>query len=213
MRNVVWSPTLYWLLGFIVARDEGETAGRKVLDCGAGGARPPLALFARYGFEPYGIDISEERLAAARAFCEDEGVTADLRCADMRDIPFPDEDFDVVYEHSSMCHMVKRDIGRTVGEMRRVLKGGGYCSVGFILEDTRPPMGVEREAGSGEFWRTDEGEEIVHSVFAAEETAAYLAGLDVVRTARWTTVNNEAEREPVRSSRLVYVLRKPRPEL
>jgi len=209
MRNVVWSPTLYWLLGFVVTREGGEAVGRKVLDCGAGGARPPLALFARYGLEPYGIDISEERLAAAGTFCEQEGAAADLRCADMRDIPFPNETFDLVYEHSSMCHMVKRDIGRTVAEMRRVLKVGGYCSIGFILDDTRPPMGVEREAGSGEFWRTDDGEEIVHSVFAAEETAAYRAGLEVVRTARWTTVDEEAEGGPVRSSWLVYILKKP----
>ncbi|MGD8719314.1 MAG: class I SAM-dependent methyltransferase [Candidatus Zixiibacteriota bacterium] len=211
MDKIIWPPLIYWLLGHVVARYDGETSGRRVLDCGAGGDRPPLAAFAQYGFEAHGIDVSEERLARARAFCEREGVAADLRCADMRDLPFADGTFDFVYEHSSMCHLVKRDISRTVVEMRRVLKAGGYCSVQFMLDDTRPMVGVEREAGSGEFWMEEGGGEIVHSVFAAEETEAYLAGLEVLRTARWTTVNAEAEGEPVRSSRLVYVARKPAP--
>ena len=238
MRKVIWPPVMYSILGFITSRDEGEASGRKVLDCGAGGDRPPLVLFAPYGFDLYGVDISEERLARARAFCREEGVAADLRHADMRDLPFPDETFDFVYENSSMCHMVKEEIARTVGEMRRVLKGGGYCSLGFILEDTWPPMG--RERGSGEYWRTEDGEEIVHSVFSARETEAFLAGWDVVKTTRWATTetekvnevtweewvrdwdrgdspeavkrdNYERRAELARYSLLAYILRKPLP--
>jgi SAM-dependent methyltransferase len=182
---------MYSILGFFTTRGGEETSGRKILDCGAGGDRPPLALFAPYGFDLLGIDISEDRLGRARAFCEEESIAADLLLSDMRDLPFPDETFDFVYEYSSMCHMKKSGIAQTVGEMRRVLKAGGYCSLGFILDDTWPPLGRERERGSGEYWRTDEDEEIIHSAFSAPEAEAYLAGLDVVQKTYWTTVDAE----------------------
>ncbi|MGC1120504.1 MAG: hypothetical protein WBA22_05365 [Candidatus Methanofastidiosia archaeon] len=36
---------------------------KEVLDCGAGGERPPLALFYEYGYKTLGIDTSDEQIA------------------------------------------------------------------------------------------------------------------------------------------------------
>jgi len=46
----------------------------KVLDCGTGGAVPPLALFRQHGFEAWGIDASTEQLDRAGQFCEQRDV-------------------------------------------------------------------------------------------------------------------------------------------
>src|SRR5512142_1158120 len=79
----------------------------KILDCGAGGAFPPLAVFRQRGFETWGIDISETELEKARAFCRQTGIDLNLKQGDMRCIPFEGHSFDYVFEHFSMCHLNK----------------------------------------------------------------------------------------------------------
>ena len=61
---------IYGFLSTINAKvplERGQPRG-KILDCGAGGSVPPLALFAQHGFEAWGIDISEDHLDKARRF-------------------------------------------------------------------------------------------------------------------------------------------------
>jgi SAM-dependent methyltransferase len=187
MKTYVWPPPLYSFLDYITNRVEDPPSGKKILDCGAGGKRPPLALFKNHGFETYGIDISEEQVKKAWEYCNEYGVELDIRKGDMRDIPFNDETFDFIYEYCSMPHMTKKDTAVTVNEMTRVLKKGGYCFLGFILNDTWPLLGQERTKGSGEFRGGDEGEEVIHSVFTEEETGDYLTGWETRKKDIWTT--------------------------
>ena len=80
---------IYGFLGYINAKvplEKGQPRG-KILDCGAGGPVPPLALFAQHGFEACGIDISEEHLEKANRFCEESGLDIHLQSGDMRKIP------------------------------------------------------------------------------------------------------------------------------
>ena len=186
MKNLVWPPPLYSFLGYITTVVDDPSLGRKVLDCGAGGKQPPLVLFAQHGFETYGIDISEEQIKRAQAFCKEQGIELDIRKADMRNIPFDDEFFDFVYEFFSMSHMIKIEIAQTIHEMIRVLKKGGYCFLGFILYDTWPLAGRERKKGSGEFRGEEEGEKVVHSIFTEGETVRYLTGLEIIQREKWT---------------------------
>jgi ubiquinone/menaquinone biosynthesis C-methylase UbiE len=163
---------VYGFLSTINARQpEGETLqDRRILDCGAGGAVPPLALFWRHGFEAWGIDTSPEQLDRARQFCEEQGIELHLRTGDMRAIPFEDESFDYVYEHYSMCHLSKRDTGKAVGEMYRVLKPGGLCFFGVISADSWPKSFFGQERQPGEYWGEEGGHELtLHSMFSDEE--------------------------------------------
>ena len=132
MENVILRTNaipVYGFLSFINARHpQGETSQRsKILDCGAGGPVPPLALFHQHGFEAWGIDASDEQLDQARQFCEQQGLELHLRTGDMRRIPFEDGTFDYVYEHYSVCHLSKQDTVLAVSEMYRVLKRPGLC--------------------------------------------------------------------------------------
>jgi ubiquinone/menaquinone biosynthesis C-methylase UbiE len=70
-----------------------------------------------------GIDISPAMLTIAASRATELGRDADLREADAAALPFPDASFDTVVCTFSLCAIP--DNHRAVGEMRRVLRGGG----------------------------------------------------------------------------------------
>jgi ubiquinone/menaquinone biosynthesis C-methylase UbiE len=189
---------------------QGETVQRgKILDCGAGGPVPPLALFHQHGFEAWGIDASDEQLDKARQFCAAQHIEVHLRTGDMRQIPFEDESFDYVYEHYSMCHLSKRDTARAVGEMYRVLKPQGLCFLGVISADSWPRSLFGQEQEPGEFWGDEGGQKTLHSVFTDQEAndlvsaweivskdkaVRYMRGLaDELSLEAWMELNEETE--------------------
>ena len=108
---------------------------RNVLDCGAGGKYPPLALFHDRGYEAFGLEISEPQLAKAQAFCRENKVNLNFLRADMRRIPFDDESFSFVFAYESIFFLREEDIEATVKEIKRVLKPDGLCFVTFKSAD------------------------------------------------------------------------------
>jgi SAM-dependent methyltransferase len=173
---------VYGFLSFINAEHPQGALWRhgKILDCGAGGPVPPLALFAQHGFEAWGIDVSDEQLDKARQFCEQHGIGVQLRTADMQRIPFEDETFDYVYEHYSLCHLSKQETARAVGEMYRVLKRKGLCFLGLISADSWPRSAFGQEKTPGEYWGEEGGERRLHSLFRDEEIDDLLSDWEVV---------------------------------
>lgn len=193
---------IYAFLSFIAAKQsQGELGDQiKILDCGAGGAVPPLALFSENGFEAYGIDTSDQQLERARQYCDKKGLQIDFRKADMRQIPFSDESFDCVYEHYAMCHLSKQETATAIGEMHRVTKNKGLCFLGVISMDSWPKSlyGEEREAG--EYWAgedrhcmfTDrEADELVNDweVLSKEKRVIYLrAAAEQISEESWMEI-------------------------
>jgi SAM-dependent methyltransferase len=175
---------VYRFLSMISAHlDAGETlTGKTILECGAGGRRPPLALFAQHGLTAFGVDIDREQVERARRFCEENGIRADFREADMRELPFADASFDYVYEHFSICHLSPQDAAQAVAEMRRVLKPGGLAFVGFLSRDTWPlsSYGVERDPGVYSM-TLEGGEELRHTMLADSQADALVADWGIVR--------------------------------
>jgi len=160
--------------------DEGETLQRKkILDCGAGGPIPPLALFAEQGMDAVGIDICEEQLAKASAFAQQMNLSIRLRSGDMRQIPYEDATFDYVYEHYSMCHLSKADTAAAIEEMRRVLQPGGIAFLGVISQDCWPLLSFGEERASGERCVIEEGEERCHTLFTDAESDDLVSSWDV----------------------------------
>jgi ubiquinone/menaquinone biosynthesis C-methylase UbiE len=176
---------VYTFLSFILSQQPEGLPGKSVLDCGAGGAVPPLAIFAEQGFEAWGIDISEEQLQRASAFCEARDIILHLQKGDMRHIPFEDGAFDYVYEQYAMCHLTKQGTKCAVQEMRRVLKAGGFCFLGLISKDTWPPLGCETEPG--EFWSDHGDGPVLHSAYTDAEADQILAGWVIIQKEKRTT--------------------------
>ena len=99
--------------------------GVRVLEvgCGRGIALPPLtrklapsALTA--------IDIDAELVEEAVQHAERRGVTANIRQADVRRLPFPGGSFDIVIDFGTCYHI--DGANRALAEIERVLVPGGF---------------------------------------------------------------------------------------
>lgn len=156
-----------------------------ILDCGAGGDVPPLGLFYENGFVCHGIDISQDQIDLALLFSKKHKMSFDIRRGNMKSLSYADNHFDVVYEYHSMGHLRKPDIEVTLREMYRVLKPGGLCFVGFMLEDTFPIIG--KNIGNNEYSLIEAGDSVIHSVYDKSEALEilrpwYLLKAEVLRT-------------------------------
>lgn len=122
--------SLYPLLLARLARIPFRTA----LDLGCGtGEMLRLLLQADPGRELYGLDLSEEMLAEARAKLQGRAA---LKVGDSERLPYPDGMFDVVYCNDSFHHYPAPE--KVLGEVFRVLRPGGT----FLLGDCwQPPVG------------------------------------------------------------------------
>jgi ubiquinone/menaquinone biosynthesis C-methylase UbiE len=185
MKNVVLRTNAIPVYGFLCVITAKQSQAEallqgKILDCGAGGPVPPLALFHQHGFEGWGIDTSEKQLDKARQFCEVQDIELHLRKGDMRRIPFEEETFDYVYEHYSLCHLSKQDTALAVREMHRVLKRQGLCFLGIISADSWPKSLFGQEKQPGEYWREEGGELTLHSVFSDEEGDELVSAWEIV---------------------------------
>ena len=187
---------IYAFLSYITASQlRGELGERiKVLDCGAGGEIPPLALFAEHGIEAYGIDLSNDQLEKAKKYCTEKGIEIDLRAGDMRRIPFGDEEFDCVYEHYSMCHLSKVETANTIREMYRVTKKNGLCYLGVISLDSWPKKLYGEEKKPGEYWTEEFGKLTRHSMFSDDEADQLVTDWEILSKEKHVTyLRNAAE--------------------
>lgn len=97
---------------------------RRVLDVGCGGGQSILHLKAQYPhLELSGIDLSEPQIERARVRARRQGCAAQFEVADAQALPFPDQQFDVVYSFGSVKHWP--DPQRGIAECWRVLRDGG----------------------------------------------------------------------------------------
>ncbi len=135
-----------------------------ILDCGAGGPQPPLAMFSEHGYTTHGVDISQKELEKARQYCRDHSIELNIQKGDMRELQFAEESMSFVYSYSSICHMSKEDAGTAMREMTRVLKRSGLCYVTFcVADDNNPEEGEAR--GPGEYPSEYEGKKGIHTLY------------------------------------------------
>lgn len=127
----MWATPLYEFL----RQCDASPLTKKILDCGAGGADPPLSLFYRHGYETFGIEIAEESLEEAHGFCVVKKMPLNIIRGDMRRIPFPSEEFSFVYSYNAIDFMTKPDIVVSMKEIERVLRPDGLCYVNFLSVD------------------------------------------------------------------------------
>lgn len=100
----------------------------KVLDIASGTGEPGLTIAKQLtGGEVIGSDLSEDMLKVAARKAEADGVkNFKTLVADACDLPLEDGAFDVVT--CRMGLMFVPDVDRAIGEMKRVLRVGGYMT-------------------------------------------------------------------------------------
>lgn len=152
---------------------------KEVLDCGAGGNIPPLAIFSEQGYKTYGIDISLEQINRAKKFEEKNNLNLGIKQGDMRSLPFEDESISFIYSYNSIFHMKKEKIRMVIKEIHRVLPLGGLAFINFAsTNDWRSTIG--ECVGPGEYLQEENGQKILHSYFEENEAEKYFEGFKVI---------------------------------
>ncbi|HYC35496.1 MAG TPA: class I SAM-dependent methyltransferase [Usitatibacter sp.] len=167
-QQATWASGDYAVIGTtlqIVGENLAEAvdlrAGERVLDVAAGNGNATLAAARRFA-QVTSTDYVPALLDRGRARAAAEGLRVDFREADVENLPFADESFEVVL--STFGAMFAPDHARTAAEMARVLRGGGRLGLaswtpqGFIGRlfqvigaHVRPPAGLRSPA----LWGTE----------------------------------------------------------
>ena len=128
--NVAWRNGMQELLEVpLLVRLLDLPVGRRILEvgCGRGIALPALSQLSRPAHLT-GLDIDRGLLDEAAQRLNTRQVQADLVHSDMREMPFPDESFDIVVDFGTCYHIAHPD--RALNEIARVLSFGGV----FVCE-------------------------------------------------------------------------------
>jgi len=98
----------------------------KILEIGCGNCRN-LLIFAKKGFECYGIDFSNEMIKYAEEFCRSNNINVNLKIANAEKLPFKDNYFDYALFIAVLHHVENRD--KALSELKRVLKKDGTALI------------------------------------------------------------------------------------
>jgi SAM-dependent methyltransferase len=198
MLEVCWATPLYEFLKYC----EETELPKDILDCGAGGEHPPLALFHRFGYTAAGIDLDPEVVKKAAAFCERTGTELGISEGDMREIPFPSESFSFVYSYNAISFMTKPDIAIAMSEIERVLRPAGLCYVNFDSVDD-----PDRREFTDSFFVREVLRSHRFSHFEDDEADVYFGGFTILRKEK-RLIEKLYEGEKIKQAYIDYIARK-----
>jgi ubiquinone/menaquinone biosynthesis C-methylase UbiE len=116
MQEILEVPALVRLL------DLPSRARILEVGCGRGIALPPLARLCQPS-RLTGLELDPKLLAEAREHLTAHGVRAELVCGDVRNMPFPDQSFDVIIDFGTCYHISRPALA--LREITRVLADYG----------------------------------------------------------------------------------------
>ncbi|WP_421909191.1 class I SAM-dependent methyltransferase [Methanolacinia petrolearia] len=102
--------------------------------CGAG---RHTALVSRMGHNAFGSDISENGIAHTRQRIEENGLTANLKVADMTENPFPGLGFHGAFSWNALHHNTIENIEKAVDNIYESLYDGGMFMSSLIFYKRR----------------------------------------------------------------------------
>ena len=111
----------------------------KVFDLGCGVGRHAV-YFASLGYEVVASDISDEAVKSTKEWLEKENLKGFVFQGKMTDIDQPDHIFDLVLAYNVIYHGYKADMIKTISEIYRILKPGGYFYGTILTKDPDQPF-------------------------------------------------------------------------
>jgi len=155
---------------------------RRILDLGCGDGRH-LVNFGKLGYEMYGLDYAPTAISLAGEWLAKEGLSAKLVCTDMSTIPWSEGFFDAVICVAVINHHLLEGIRRTISEIYRVLRPGGWL---FLTVGTSRPANPTADGNWVEVELNTyvrlEGHEkgVPHHFFNMEELLKEFSQFDIV---------------------------------
>jgi len=108
-------------------------ASGKILDVGCGTGLCAIQIAKNDRYDVAGIDNSAEMIKMCQKNAKKEGVTVDFRVATASQLPFEDDEFDMIVSNGSLHHWEKPV--DAFNEMYRVLKPGGSVFINDLCKD------------------------------------------------------------------------------
>ncbi|MGW1293775.1 class I SAM-dependent methyltransferase [Streptomyces sp. NPDC002533] len=142
--------------------------GSRVLDVGSGTGRPTAAALAEAGHRVLGVDVSPVMTALAAR----QVPGAEFRCADIRDLPLAEGEFDAVCVYFSLLQLERGEQVELLERLVRSLRPGGLLAAATVPVDV---AGVDA---------VFMGQPVRVSSFGAEEFTALIGRSGV--TVEWT---------------------------
>ncbi|MFE6985150.1 class I SAM-dependent methyltransferase [Streptomyces griseus] len=105
--------------------------GSRVLDVGSGTGRPTARTLADAGHRVLGVDVSPVMTALAAR----QVPGAEFRCADIRDLPLAEGEFDAVCVYFSLLQLSRGEQGELLERLVRALRPGGLLAVATVPVD------------------------------------------------------------------------------
>lgn len=103
----------------------------KILDLGCGTGRH-LIFFAKKNFDIYGLDGSPRGIEIAKEWLSEDGIRVETECCRIEhSFPYGNNFFDAIISIQVIHHNLMEDILKTVREIERVLRKGGYIFITF----------------------------------------------------------------------------------
>jgi ubiquinone/menaquinone biosynthesis C-methylase UbiE len=180
-QQAAWSSGDYAVVGTtlqIVGENLAEAvdvrAGERVLDVAAGNGNATLAAARRFA-HVVSTDYAPSLLDKGRARAQAEGLAVEFQTADVEDLPFDDDVFDVTL--STFGSMFAPDHERTALEMLRVTRAGGRIGLASWTPDSfigrlfkvmgahvSPPAGVKPPS----LWGSEEHLQVLFGAQASQ---------------------------------------------
>ncbi|MFH0955771.1 MAG: class I SAM-dependent methyltransferase [Candidatus Falkowbacteria bacterium] len=102
---------------------------KKVLDLGCGTGRHVVYL-AKKGFDVYGMDIAEEGISQAKQWLKSGELNANLKIGSIyKRLSYKNNFFDAVISTQTIHHQRLENIRKTIHEISRILKKGGFIFI------------------------------------------------------------------------------------
>ncbi|MDX1903376.1 MAG: class I SAM-dependent methyltransferase [Thermonemataceae bacterium] len=140
-----------------------------ILEIGSG-AGNNLWFAAKEGFNVVGIDGSQSAIEFAKKRFETESLKAEFWVGDFTDLPFKDNNFDLVIDRASLTCCGWEDIKKAVGEVHRVLvKSGKFFTNVYSVSHSSADSGIKNNDGTRSSMKMGSLAGIEHIYFFKED--------------------------------------------
>jgi ubiquinone/menaquinone biosynthesis C-methylase UbiE len=171
--------------------------GLRVLDVGCGTGYTACEIAKEYGSRVTGIDISETMISKAKQRARKESLEekVEFRVADVYNLPFEDDSFDVALFESVLTPIPGNKVD-ALKEVVRVVTPGSMIGANesFILE-----------SAPDEFWQIAKKHPATHDIFTPEKLEVLFeeAGLQVVEVSSVKTSKSPSAMRELGLTRLI----------